>query len=488
MKSTIPTVSVLLDVDDGSTLTADAIVVGTGAGGAAVAGELSRLGASVLLVEAGELDPEIGLGEHVHTAIPAESQLESDYGPAVWTRLGSYQRATERMPGLPGAATTHSVGGLLSLWSHVCARPDPETEGEPSIPADELARLWDAAEALLWADVSIESGGVRQQRIQAELARLYPDLPRDRGVQQLPTAMRRKAGGGIEWAGIGALLDPLDTVGAGQVRIVPGFPVRRIEQLPGGAINVVAADWSGGRTIRLAGRAAISAGGAIGAPQLLHASGIRPPALGRYVTDHTMIGSRVKLRDDLLVDVPKDDPTFSVWVPASRDRPIHTQIVRGWVASAPFVGELDHRLTADIAQFAGVDPDPQNRLVFDEDRPDAWGMPSVSARFELGDADRARVKFAFADHYDIVATLGDPAYGVAVSLAAPGTSLHIMGSTRIGSDPDTSTADSVGRVWGTESVYVAGNGVISTLNAGNPTLNTVALGLRTARAIAGSAS
>lgn len=474
----------VLQITDGDRLAADVVVVGSGAGGAAVAGELSRLGADVVMIEAGELDAEIPLGSHVHTAFPNEAQLESDYGPVVWSRLGPYQGAAAPIPGLLGAAAIHGVGGLLSFWSHMCTRPDGATEAEPSIPLGELDRLWDDAATLLWANLSIEADGVRQQRIQGILDEAYPGLPAGRGVQQLPTAMRRIPAGGIEWAGIGALLDPLSSVSPGTIRILVGTPARRIERLGSRAVAVVAATGRG--QVRVQADAVVSAGGAIGAAQLLHASRIRPPALGRYLTDHTMVTSRIRLRDDIVRDVPEDDPTFSVWLPSSTARPVHTQVARGWVSAAPFVGDLDQRTTADIGQFTGVNPDPDNRLRFDDDAEDTWGMPRVSGRLKLGAADRERVRFAFADHATIAAELGDPDFGVAISLAPPGTSLHLMGTTRIGDDPSVTTADPFGRVWGTDNVYVAGNGVSSTLNHGNPTLNTVALALRTARRIAGA--
>lgn len=481
-------VSVLADIGDGDRFTADIVVIGSGAGGSAVAGELSRLGHSVLIIEAGDLDSAIPLGEHVHTGFPAESQLESDYGPAVWSRLGTYERGAG-ISGLPGAAAVHSVGGLLSFWSHACPRPDYDTEGEPSIPRDELESLWDDALRQLWANTELEATGLRQRRLEAALSAVYPGLPDGRGVQPLPTAMRLREDGHVEWAGIGALLDSTGTTAPGAIRILAGHPARAIRHDGNGrATAVVASDWSGNRTVTVSGDAIVSAGGAIGAAHVLAASGIRPPALGRYVTDHTMITSRVKLAEGILDGVADDDPTFSVWIPTSTARPVHTQLARGWVTAAPFVGDLKHSATADVGQFAGVDPDPENRLEFDDDHLDAWGLPSVSARFRLSEADRARVAFAFSDHYEILAAVGDPLVGVAISSAPPGTSLHVMGTTRLGSDPESSTADSFGRVWGTENVFVAGNGVISTRNAGNPTVNTVALGIRTARAIASAGS
>ncbi|WP_350226687.1 GMC oxidoreductase [Naasia aerilata] len=55
-----------------------------------------------------------------------------------------------------------------------------------------------------------------------------------------------------------------------------------------------------------------------------------------------------------------------------------------------------------------------------------------------------------------------------------------MGET----DDGESVCDPWGRVWSVPGLYVAGNGVIPTPTASNPTLTSVALAVRTASAIA----
>ena len=66
-----------------------------------------------------------------------------------------------------------------------------------------------------------------------------------------------------------------------------------------------------------------------------------------------------------------------------------------------------------------------------------------------------------------------------------GASLHYQGTTRMGRrDDGESVCDVDSQVWGARGVFVAGNGVIPTATACNPTLTSVALAVRGARRIA----
>ena len=65
-----------------------------------------------------------------------------------------------------------------------------------------------------------------------------------------------------------------------------------------------------------------------------------------------------------------------------------------------------------------------------------------------------------------------------------GASLHYQGTTRMGeTDDGRSVCSPDSEVWGTPGLFVAGNGVIPTATACNPTVTSVALAVRGARRI-----
>ncbi|KAG9083145.1 hypothetical protein FS749_006263 [Ceratobasidium sp. UAMH 11750] len=67
---------------------------------------------------------------------------------------------------------------------------------------------------------------------------------------------------------------------------------------------------------------------------------------------------------------------------------------------------------------------------------------------------------------------------------APGLALHLGGTTRLGHDVKTSCANFRSQVHCVPNLYVAGNGVIDTPFAANPTLTSMALAIYSAEEIA----
>jgi len=187
----------------------------------------------------------------------------------------------------------------------------------------------------------------------------------------------------------------------------------------------------------------------------------------------------LQLSPDILDQIPADDASFSVWVPHSEDRPWHVQLSR-----TPYLADLPGvptNLTGDLISFTGSAPRPENRLVFDADTLDRFGLPTHVTRFTPDVEDWRIVGDMVRDHFDIFRAIGVSSRGWTPLLGPWGSSLHLMGTYRMGAEDDgTSVADNDSRVWGYDNLYVGGNGLLSERNSCNPTLQTVAIALRSA--------
>ena len=120
--------------------------------------------------------------------------------------------------------------------------------------------------------------------------------------------------------------------------------------------------------------------------------------------------------------------------------------------------------------------DQQKCRPFDDTRTDWLGLPAISIKWRQSEGDKARLEEAKGHAQRISAIIGRPAPGFATFVQPVGSSLHYQGTIRMGErDDGTSVCDRNSKVWGFDNLYVAGNGVIPTVTATNPTLFSVAL-------------
>jgi choline dehydrogenase-like flavoprotein len=106
-------------------------------------------------------------------------------------------------------------------------------------------------------------------------------------------------------------------------------------------------------------------------------------------------------------------------------------------------------------------------------------MPAMTIHYELGDRELSEQERALENLWRAGTALGAFPPGGEPRVMPKGSSLHYMGTIRMGeSDDGTSVCDAWSRVWDFENLFVGGNGVIPTANACNPTLTSVALAAR----------
>jgi len=456
------------------------VVIGSGAGGAAVAGELCRHGIPTLIVEAG---PQITepFGSHVRNRDPSEQGL-SRYNDALSEALTFPSGGAGAGPAFNDFKVIHALGGMFAYWTCNCPTPHP-AERAPWISDGEWHDILDRARGLLGVGYDLGAGSIRQQRLIEQVTAVVQREEADRKIQPMPVAARRQ-GDRIRFASVENLLRSGSKSNVLGIR--PDLICRRILHEGGRATGVVARPRLGGDDLTIRTECVVVAAGVVGTPKLIAGSRIDAgPALGANLFDHPAIGSRVVLRREILDDIPEDDPVFTVWIPYTKGQPWHSQICRFPTNPTAIEYAAGPNETADIFTFSAMDVRPANKFKFDFNRLDPYGLPELFGEYALSPADYERLARGLDEHLRIAAAIGDLIdHRWAPTFFGPGWSTHLMGSCRMGpKDDGASCVDTFGKLWRFENIYVAGNAVFAVSNAGNPTLTTVAMALRTADAI-----
>jgi len=148
--------------------------------------------------------------------------------------------------------------------------------------------------------------------------------------------------------------------------------------------------------------------------------------------------------------------------------------------------------------MAGEDmPQLANRVDLDPDIKDVYGfaVPRITHSahlFEIAASAYIGPKLAaicqaapgaIAGFFLPVATLAELT-GTGSPFASAAPTAHIMGTARMGDDPDTSVVNGVGRMHDLDNLYVADGSVFVSAGGFNPTLTIMALSLRMARNLA----
>ena len=456
------------------------VVIGSGAGGAAVAGELCRHRIPTILVEAG---PQCTrpIGSHIRNRDPSEAGL-SKYNHALNGSLTFPSGGAGLGAAFNDFKVIHAVGGMLSYWTCNCPTPHV-VERAPWITDAEWDLILDRARTLLGVGYDLGNGSVRQKRLIERVTTAVGREETGRHVQPMPVAARRH-GDQIRFSSIDNLLR-VEDASNGPI-IHQDLICRQILHRSGRATGIIARSRLSGVDIAINAEVIAVAAGVAGTPKLIGGSRIDAgPALGAYLFDHPAVGSRVVLRHDILADVAADDPVFTVWIPFAQGKPWHNQICRFPTNPTAIEYAAGPNDTADIFTFCSMDVVEANRFNFAFDRPDPFGLPELFGAYEFGAPDYERLALGLSEHFRIAAAIGNLIeHRWAPTFFGPGWSTHLMGSCRMGpKDDGTSCVDTFGKLWGYDNIYIAGNAVFAVSNGGNPTLMTVAMALRCADAI-----
>jgi hypothetical protein len=398
-------------------------------------------------------------------------------------------RAAEGSPGMPAAAGSTCVGGQGVHWT--CATPRPVgSERISFIDEAEWEEHISTAEELLHTTHTAFGDSPQASAI---LERVREEFAPDGiGVRPLPVAADPRPDGTLRWSGpdviLGATLDdPRFTLRAETLCV-------RLVRAGDRVVGAVLRDQRTGVEEEVRADAVVVAADALRTPQLLWASGIRPAALGRYLTEHPLIFGVVAVREGVVpprgdADPPLDPVRAVVSVAFDAQKhPYHAQLLYSPVSVVPVPEHSPYRDNA--AGYVGMGwgvrkwPRPEDRLIFEDGDPDENGLPGIRIAYELTDREHAELERARGHQARAAAALGEFLPGMPVIMPA-GSSLHYMGTVRMGhTDDGTSVCDPYSRVWGVPGLVLAGNGLIPTANSCNTTLTSVDIAVRGAHALA----
>jgi len=276
----------------------------------------------------------------------------------------------------------------------------------------------------------------------------------------------------------------------------------------------------------------VTCAGAVANPQILYNSGLNNfggkeistlqkapmlPALGKYITEQPMAFCQVVLKKSLVDLVPKNpwglewwkeaydeherdnkqagcrdplpfprfDPEPQITCPVTKERPWHTQIHRDAFSYGAVAATIDSRLVCDFRWFGRTQPEETNQIRFERDLTDGYGMPQPTFHYKPNAESVREAHRMMTDMCEVAQRVGGYLPGSEPQFMAPGLALHLGGTTRLGhGDNKDSCANFRGQVHGFKNLFVAGNGVIDTPFAANPTLTSMALATYSAEHIA----
>jgi choline dehydrogenase-like flavoprotein len=123
-------------------------------------------------------------------------------------------------------------------------------------------------------------------------------------------------------------------------------------------------------------------------------------------------------------------------------------------------------------------PDGENRVTLDPELKDSGGLPAPKIHYHV--SDHSKQALAWNVERAIEAHQAAGATEVFPVDRGPDLGWHLLGTARMGEDPDTSVVDPFGRAHDVPNLFIVDGSVFVTAGAANPTSTIAALALRAA--------
>jgi choline dehydrogenase-like flavoprotein len=134
---------------------------------------------------------------------------------------------------------------------------------------------------------------------------------------------------------------------------------------------------------------------------------------------------------------------------------------------------MDYNHWATFGLLGEILPNKDNRVQLADEK-DQWGLPVAKVTFNLYDNDKKLIEFARKKTMDVMWAAG------AQEVVQEARYAHLVGASRMGSNPETSVIDGFGRTHDIANLFVCDGSVMPTQGSANPGLTIMAIAARTA--------
>lgn len=131
--------------------------------------------------------------------------------------------------------------------------------------------------------------------------------------------------------------------------------------------------------------------------------------------------------------------------------------------------------TAGFVMICEDLPEAHNRVTLDASMTDSNGIPAPKISYTLSDNSRLMLRHAVERGSEVLRAAG--ASDILASELMPGAGWHLMGTARMGNDPETSVVNAWGRSHDVSNLFIVDGSIFVTAGGVNPTSTIQALAL-----------
>ncbi|OMF36688.1 hypothetical protein BK133_08560 [Paenibacillus sp. FSL H8-0548] len=455
----------------------DVLIIGSGIGGGAALWRLcehwSSTGMKIGVIEKG------GLLLQTHSwnvpTLNSSRAARLFANPAVSTPIGL------TLPQFSGAREVYSLGGRTQFWGAVTPRLQRHEIANWPISPEELTAYYNIAESVM----TVSNGYSKDSSMtESVLNRLWANGFTEAVNSPLAVNMNPTKYGKILSSAVFSSIDFFaKALNTAPFDLAVNTYATRIVTEGNRVIGVQAAN-PDKKNFFLRARSVILAASALQTPRLLLHSGIPGRAIGHYLTNHSMVVTNGSIPT---ASFPEVQGTLAILLPSTSKNHYQVQI------QGPEPYYWYHDMTKELQNdgmlnffggFGTVESRFENEVYLDYSCKDEHGVPGIAVNFSYSAKDQAIIEqiksnipiIALAAGIQLTGSMGKPD----LCLLAPGYDFHESGTCRMGDDPNTSAANRYGQIHGISGLYVAGNSVLPSIGAANPTLTAAAMAIRTA--------